>query len=37
VASQREAVAERAPDLLPLFDALAEATRELAAPAGASR
>jgi predicted short-subunit dehydrogenase-like oxidoreductase (DUF2520 family) len=34
VARQREAVLERAPDLLPLFDALTEATRELAgAPA----
>ena len=31
VQRQRAAVAERAPDLLPLFDALAEATRELAA------
>ena len=30
VARQREAVAERVPDLLPLFDALAEATRVLA-------
>lgn len=30
VARQRAAVAERAPDLLPLFDALAHATRELA-------
>jgi len=30
VARQREAVAERAPDLLPLFDALARATRALA-------
>ena len=37
VARQREAVAERAADLLPLFDALAEATRDLAASAGASR
>ena len=37
VARQREAVAERAPDLLDLFDALAGATRELAATAGASR
>ena len=36
VARQREAVAERAPDLLDLFDALAAATRELAA-AGAPR
>jgi predicted short-subunit dehydrogenase-like oxidoreductase (DUF2520 family) len=31
VARQRAAVAERAPDLLALFDALADATRELAA------
>lgn len=31
VARQREAVAERAPDLLALFDALADATRALAA------
>jgi predicted short-subunit dehydrogenase-like oxidoreductase (DUF2520 family) len=30
VARQREAVAERVPDLLPVFDALAEATRALA-------
>lgn len=30
VARQRDAVAERAPDLLSLFDALADATRELA-------
>jgi predicted short-subunit dehydrogenase-like oxidoreductase (DUF2520 family) len=30
VARQRDAVAERAPDLLPLFDALADATRALA-------
>jgi hypothetical protein len=30
VARQREAVAERAPELLELFDALADATRELA-------
>jgi predicted short-subunit dehydrogenase-like oxidoreductase (DUF2520 family) len=30
VTRQREAIAERAPDLLPLFDALAEATRNLA-------
>jgi predicted short-subunit dehydrogenase-like oxidoreductase (DUF2520 family) len=35
VARQRAAVAERAPELLPLFDALADATRMLAAtPAG---
>jgi predicted short-subunit dehydrogenase-like oxidoreductase (DUF2520 family) len=33
VARQRAAVAERAPDLLPLFDALADATRTLAVPA----
>ena len=31
VARQREAVADRTPDLLPLFDALARATRDLAA------
>ncbi len=31
VARQREAVAERTPDLLPLFDALALATQDLAA------
>ncbi len=31
VLCQRHAIAERAPDLLPLFDALAEATRALAA------
>lgn len=31
VARQRDAVAERTPDLLPLFDALADATRDLAA------
>jgi predicted short-subunit dehydrogenase-like oxidoreductase (DUF2520 family) len=31
VTRQRAAIAERAPDLLPLFDALAEATRALAA------
>jgi predicted short-subunit dehydrogenase-like oxidoreductase (DUF2520 family) len=30
VARQREAVEERTPDLLPLFDALADATRDLA-------
>jgi predicted short-subunit dehydrogenase-like oxidoreductase (DUF2520 family) len=30
VARQREAIAERAPDLLPLFDALVDATRALA-------
>jgi predicted short-subunit dehydrogenase-like oxidoreductase (DUF2520 family) len=32
VARQRQAVAERTPELLPLFDAMARATRELAAP-----
>ena len=37
VARQREAVAERAPELLDLFDALAGATRDLAATAGAAR
>jgi predicted short-subunit dehydrogenase-like oxidoreductase (DUF2520 family) len=31
VARQRDAVAERTPELLALFDALADATRELAA------
>ena len=31
VARQREAIAERTPDLLPLFDALVDATRELVA------
>jgi predicted short-subunit dehydrogenase-like oxidoreductase (DUF2520 family) len=30
VERQREAIAERSPELLPLFDALADATRELA-------
>jgi predicted short-subunit dehydrogenase-like oxidoreductase (DUF2520 family) len=30
VARQREAVQERTPELLPLFDALADATRRLA-------
>jgi len=36
VARQRQAIAQRAPDLLPLFDALAEATRALARqPTGA--
>jgi predicted short-subunit dehydrogenase-like oxidoreductase (DUF2520 family) len=34
VERQRAAVAERAPDLLPLFDALADATRDLARPSG---
>jgi predicted short-subunit dehydrogenase-like oxidoreductase (DUF2520 family) len=33
VARQRAAVAERTPDLLPLFDTLADATRALADPA----
>ncbi len=33
VLRQRAAVAERAPDLVPLFDALADATRSLAGPA----
>jgi predicted short-subunit dehydrogenase-like oxidoreductase (DUF2520 family) len=38
VARQRSALAERAPDLLPLFDALADATRSLAGatPAGSA-
>jgi predicted short-subunit dehydrogenase-like oxidoreductase (DUF2520 family) len=36
VARQRAAVADRTPDLLPLFDALAHATRELAAGAKAT-
>ncbi|MEA2310318.1 MAG: hypothetical protein QOE28_286 [Solirubrobacteraceae bacterium] len=36
VARQREAVAERAPDLLGLFDALTAATRELAAAGAAA-
>jgi predicted short-subunit dehydrogenase-like oxidoreductase (DUF2520 family) len=30
VARQRDAVAERVPELVPLFDALVEATRKLA-------
>jgi hypothetical protein len=30
VAAQREAIAARAPELLPLFDTLVEATRALA-------
>jgi len=34
VQRQRDAVAARAPDLLPLFDALADATRRLARPPG---
>jgi hypothetical protein len=37
VARQRAAVEERAPDLLPLFDALADATRELAGAPGTNR
>lgn len=36
VARQRAALAERTPDLLPLFDALADATRALAANANAN-
>lgn len=36
VRRQRDAVAARAPDLVPLFDALADATRRLARPAGAA-
>jgi predicted short-subunit dehydrogenase-like oxidoreductase (DUF2520 family) len=36
VARQREAVAERTPELLQLFDVLAAATRELAGPAKAA-
>lgn len=36
VARQRQAITERTPDLLPLFDALSEATRELAPAASAS-
>jgi predicted short-subunit dehydrogenase-like oxidoreductase (DUF2520 family) len=36
VARQREAIAERAPHLLELFDALADATRALAAPKAAA-
>jgi pantoate--beta-alanine ligase len=36
VERQRDAVAARAPDLLPLFDALADATRRLARPASAA-
>jgi predicted short-subunit dehydrogenase-like oxidoreductase (DUF2520 family) len=36
VERQRAAVAERAPDLLPLFDALTKATRELAASGAAA-
>jgi pantoate--beta-alanine ligase len=35
VQRQRDAIAARAPDLLPLFDALADATRRLARPAAA--
>ena len=41
IAAQRDAISERAPELLELFDALVEATRELAAasepPAAAAR
>lgn len=37
VARQRDAVAQRAPDLLALFDALADATRELAGTGAATR
>ena len=37
VARQRAAVADRAPDLLPMFDALIEATRTLAAGTGAGK
>jgi predicted short-subunit dehydrogenase-like oxidoreductase (DUF2520 family) len=37
VMRQRHAIAMRAPDLLPLFDALADATRRLARRAGADR
>ncbi|MHB1572005.1 MAG: DUF2520 domain-containing protein, partial [Solirubrobacteraceae bacterium] len=37
IARQRAAVAERAPDLVGLFDALVDATRALAQPVGASR
>jgi predicted short-subunit dehydrogenase-like oxidoreductase (DUF2520 family) len=37
VAGQREAIAERAAELLPLFDALVEATRSLAGGSPASR
>ena len=41
IAAQRDAISERAPELLKLFDALVEATRELAAasepPAAAAR
>jgi predicted short-subunit dehydrogenase-like oxidoreductase (DUF2520 family) len=36
VARQRAAVAQRTPELLPTFDALVAATRELASPAMAS-
>ncbi|MDQ6606698.1 MAG: DUF2520 domain-containing protein [Actinomycetota bacterium] len=36
VALQRQAVQDRAPDLLPLFDALVEATRALARPQAAA-
>ena len=37
VARQREAVAERTPALVPLFDALAEATRALASASSLER
>jgi len=37
VARQRDAIAERAPDLLPLFDALVQATRALAREREATR
>jgi pantoate--beta-alanine ligase len=36
VQRQRDAIAARTPDLLPLFDELADATRRLARPAGAA-
>jgi predicted short-subunit dehydrogenase-like oxidoreductase (DUF2520 family) len=36
IARQRAAVQERTPDLLPLFDGLVHATRELAAEAVAA-
>jgi hypothetical protein len=37
VARQRDAVAQRTPDLVALFDALAEATRDLAGAGVAAR
>jgi predicted short-subunit dehydrogenase-like oxidoreductase (DUF2520 family) len=37
VARHREAIAQRAPDLLALYDALAEATRAVAARAASER